>query len=294
MGGACGKQKVAAKVPEVYEQPADAPDEAVGSIFASYSQNAGGHTDEDEPSPDLPVQPADAVSFPVPDEKDLIVVPPGNCQLGPAGFLALPLVARKVINHDSCLFTFDCPDNTKSLGQSTVASVLAKIMVEGEDAPVIRPYTPVSTNALLGKFELFVKIYPDGKMTQFMYNMKLGDTLEFKQVPVELKKRPSISFQSYHESADDEEEYAPAFSRTQYPFRGVNHLVMIVGGTGITPMLQALHAIIGTAKDKIKVAMLYGSRTQRDILGKELLDLWAKKFADQLEVIHVLSREVRA
>jgi cytochrome-b5 reductase len=56
-------------------------------------------------------------------------------------------------------------------------------------------------------------------------------------------------------------------------------------------MIQALHAILGEESPNIKVTMLYGSRTSDDILGKEILDEWEKKFPSHLKVIHVLSNE---
>merc|ERR1711964_362146 len=77
--------------------------------------------------------------------------------------------------------------------------------------------------------------------------------------------------------------------KVQYPFKG--DLGMIVGETGITPMIQALHAILGADGDVSKVSMLYGSRTEADILCKETLDAWNKSHGDRLAVKHVLSHE---
>merc|ERR1712228_1113994 len=55
-----------------------------------------------------------------------------------------------------------------------------------------------------------------------------------------------------------------------FPYKQIG---MIVGGTGITPMIQALHATLGdTSEQKIKIKMLYGSRESSDILGIDLLE----------------------
>merc|ERR1711953_472760 len=81
--------------------------------------------------------------------------------------------------------------------------------------------------------------------------------------------------------------------KIQYPF-GKKNVAMLVGGTGITPMVQALHAILGTAGDATKVTMLYGSKTQKDILCLDLLSKWEADFSDRLKVIHVLSEETDA
>lgn len=81
-------------------------------------------------------------------------------------------------------------------------------------------------------------------------------------------------------------------------------------------MIQALHAILGTASDKTVVKMLYGSRDSGNILGKEFLgklttwyflcyknametiqisflhiDKWAASHKKRLSVQYVLSAE---
>merc|ERR1712174_79432 len=75
-----------------------------------------------------------------------------------------------------------------------------------------------------------------------------------------------------------------------FPFKKIG---MIVGGTGITPMIQALHAILGentTDSSTIEVTMLYGSRESNDILGYDLLTNWSNKY-NHFKVIHVISHE---
>jgi len=83
--------------------------------------------------------------------------------------------------------------------------------------------------------------------------------------------------------------------KIQAPFTQ-KKIAMIVGGTGITPMVQALHAILGNKDNDTVVSMLYGSRESTDILGKELLDNWETNYGDngkggKFSVTHVLSDE---
>ena len=79
--------------------------------------------------------------------------------------------------------------------------------------------------------------------------------------------------------------------KIQAPF-SQKHIVMLVGGTGITPMIQALHAILGeNGGNRPKVTMLYGSRVEDDILGRELIDSWADTYSDSFTNVHVLSEE---
>jgi len=191
---------------------------------------------------------------------------PGECSFA-ADWAAAPLVSKVAISHDTRIFTFGL-EAGKSLGLSTCACLLMKGVdgpKDAEGAPVIRPYTPVSTNAMLGQFELMVKVYPDGKMSQHLDALPVGQPVHFKHVGGNVK--------------------------IQYPFNGKKQIGMIVGGTGITPMIQALHCVLGTKDDASKVAMLYGSKSSNDILAKETVDAWAASCPDRFNVTHVLSEE---
>jgi len=142
---------------------------------------------------------------------------------------------------------------------------------------MIRPYTPISTNESVGEFELLVKTYPNGSNNQgpgfsnHMWHMNEGDSLFFKHIPFNVK--------------------------IQYPFRQngaaepYEKISMLVGGTGIAPMIQAIHPLLGNDSESTKINLIYGSRTTDDILGKEILDAWEKKHSDQLSITHVLSHE---
>jgi cytochrome-b5 reductase len=189
------------------------------------------------------------------------VVPAGKCVFGEE-FAVAPLVSKEMVSHDTNLYTFGLAEEA-ALGLSTCACILARGGADEEGKPIVRPYTPVSTNALLGKFELMVKTYPGG-LSKHMSEMAVGDTLDFKHIPFNVK--------------------------TQYPFQK-KHIGMLVGGTGITPMIQALHAILGTPGDETRISMLFGSRTIKDILCKDTLDEWSASFGDRLAVTHVLSEE---
>jgi len=182
---------------------------------------------------------------------------PGECVFGEE-WTSADLLSKVSISHDTRVFTFSLPDPEKPLGLSTCACLLAR----GGDA--IRPYTPISTNALIGQFKLMVKVYPEGALSQQMDSLEVGQSLEFKHIPFNVK--------------------------IQYPFQAAK-IGIIAGGTGVTPMLQALHAILGSSGDTTEVSMLYGSRTKEDILAKEVLDMWASASGGRLVVTHVLSDE---
>lgn len=43
-----------------------------------------------------------------------------------------------------------------------------------------RPYTPVTDDDTPGRVEFVIKVYPQGKLTQIMDKMKVGDTMQMK------------------------------------------------------------------------------------------------------------------
>lgn len=193
------------------------------------------------------------------------MVAPGNCVFGEE-WAPATLMKKTKVSHDTKVFTFSLPDSCiLPLGLSTCACLLTRGGADENGNPVVRPYTPVSTNAMLGKFELMVKIYPGGKVSQHLDQLEIGAPMDFKHIGPNVK--------------------------VQYPF-GKKRIGMIVGGTGITPMIQALHALLGTPGDTTKVDMLYGSKMVSDILAKEIINGWSAVYKDRFTVTHVLSHEV--
>jgi len=196
------------------------------------------------------------------------LVPPGQCQFGD-DFVAVPLLAKFSVSPTSYVLRFGLPDENKALGLSTCACILAGIKLDGEDEMIVRPYTPISTNAMIGSFDLLVKSYPDGKMSSKITSL----TPSSEETSVSFKH---ISFNV----------------KIQHPFGNPKFVGMIAGGTGITPMIQALHSILGDDGSASTVtSCLYGSRTSDDILGKEMLDTWADSHKEKLSVTYVLSHE---
>jgi len=189
---------------------------------------------------------------------DASVVPPGQCYFGEK-WDQVKLRSKRQMTHDTIFFEFELPAD-KSLGLSTCSCLLAKV---AELKP--RPYTPVSTNSLKGAFQLVIKIYPEGAMSTHFAGLKVGESMKFMHIPFNNK----IQFET--------------FSKKQ-------KIGMIVGGTGITPMIQALHAILGTTDNTTEVSMIFGNRTQNDILLQNTIDDWAAKH-DRFKVVHVLNQE---
>mmetsp|Transcript_42889 Transcript_42889/g.103748 ORF Transcript_42889/g.103748 Transcript_42889/m.103748 type:complete len:193 (-) Transcript_42889:5179-5757(-) len=140
------------------------------------------------------------------------LVPPGKCQFTEE-FVSVPLLERIAVSSTSSVLRFGLPDTSAPLNLSTCACILAKAEIGGE--AVIRPYTPISTNELTGCFDLLIKDYgANAKMSKLMcQDLKVGDSVEFKHIAFNVK--------------------------IQAPFKPTK-ICMLVGGTGITPMVQAV------------------------------------------------------
>lgn len=195
------------------------------------------------------------------------LVPPGVCQFTDS-FQSVPLLEKFPVSPTSSVLRFGLPDDDKPLNLSTCACILAKADLpdrEGNEECVVRPYTPISTNSNTGYFDLLIKDYGEnGRMSTYLTEeLKVGERVDFKHIEFNVK--------------------------IQAPF-GKKKIGMLVGGTGITPMIQALHAILGDSSDTTQVSMLYGSRVASDILGDDLLAKWSAEHK-RLKVINVLSDE---
>jgi cytochrome-b5 reductase len=191
------------------------------------------------------------------------LVAAGMCQFGDEP-IEVALLERTQVSPTSAVLRFGLPDPSKPLNLATCACLLAVADMGGDT--VTRPYTPISTNAGIGHFDLIIKNYGlQANMSKYMHSMLPGDKMAFKHVAGNVKMQ------------------AP------FPYKKIG---MLVGGTGMSPMTQALHAILGDTTD-VQVSMIYGSRNQDDILGKELLHAWAAEgeHSDRFTLVDVLSEE---
>ncbi|PNX73520.1 NADH cytochrome b5 reductase, partial [Trifolium pratense] len=83
--------------------------------------------------------------------------------------------------HRCCMFSFD---PTKKLGLDVASCIVTRAPLgqdaEGKPKYVVRPYTPISDPESKGYFDLLIKVYPEGKMSQHFASLKPGDVVEVK------------------------------------------------------------------------------------------------------------------
>ena len=72
-----------------------------------------------------------------------------------------------------------------------------------------------------------------------------------------------------------------------------NHIALIAGGTGITPMYQLAKEIFKNGEDKTKVTLVFGNVNEEDILLKKEWAELENTYPQRLRVFYVLDNKPR-
>jgi len=199
--------------------------------------------------------------------------------------IPLKLVEKIIISHDTRLFRFALPSPKHVLGLPTGNHVHLSATVDGK--MVVRPYTPVSSDDDLGVMDLVVKVYfknvhpkfPDGgKLSQYLNELALGETIDVRGPSGNLTYKGNGNF------AIRPDKKTPA-SIIQ-----VKHVNMVAGGSGITPMLQIVKAIIKEKNPALKMSLIFANQTEEDILCRSDLETIVQQNPDQFKLWYTLDR----
>lgn len=69
-------------------------------------------------------------------------------------------------------------------------------------------------------------------------------------------------------------------------FENVN---LIAGGAGITPIFQLMQGILNNPEDRSKIKLIFGVNTDKDLVLKQELDNFERKFPDRLQIVYTVS-----
>lgn len=152
-------------------------------------------------------------------------------------FITVPLIDKKIISHDTRRFTFALPTEDCMLGLPIGQHLTLQFNDSKTQKTVQRSYTPVSCDTVPGKFSLVVKIYQPlppkfpvgGLMSQHLDNLAIGDVIHMRGPKGHMHYKHNGRFM-----------VKPLGKPKQN--RSCQTIVMLAGGTGITPMLQILNA----------------------------------------------------
>ncbi|KAH7120631.1 hypothetical protein EDB81DRAFT_914339 [Dactylonectria macrodidyma] len=180
---------------------------------------------------------------------------------GDQGFLSLQVADVETVNHNTKLLRFKLPKPDQVSGLTVASAILTKYEDPEDKTPILRPYTPIEEGEK-GFLNLLVKKYPNGLMSTHIHHLTPGQHLDIMG-PI-----PKYSW--------DENKH--------------EHIALIGGGTGITPLYQLARAIFNNPNDRTKVTLVFGNVTEEDILLKKQLDELERAYPQRFSVFYVLSK----
>jgi cytochrome-b5 reductase len=123
-------------------------------------------------------------------------------------------------------------------------------------------YSLANESEIPGYLELVVKAYPNGPMSEHIHSLNVDQRLSMKGPIV------------------------------KYPWEANkhNHVCLIAGGTGITPMYQLARHIFKNPEDKTKVTLVFGNVTEKDILLKKELEELENTYPQRFKAFYVLDQ----
>lgn len=173
----------------------------------------------------------------------------------------------KVWNEDCKSFTF-APDSSRGTRQLAFfqAGAYISVFLDFDGMKLTRPYSLSSSPAETkdgGTYTITVKRVPGGLASNYMLDhWQVGDLVTLS---------------------------GPLGEFVYLPVRDAQTVIGVAGGSGITPFHSLAKAIVEGDED-FNLILLYGSRTEKDILFKDDFDAF-QQATDKVKVVHVLSDE---
>ncbi|KPM44081.1 NADH-cytochrome b5 reductase 1 [Neonectria ditissima] len=169
--------------------------------------------------------------------------------LRPDVFQEFKLQKKTVISHNVDRYRFNLPTPNAILGLPIGQHISVGAFLQQPDGTtkeIVRAYTPLTGDEERGYVDLLIKSYPQGNISQHFASLKLGQAIRVRG--------PKGAF-----------VYTPNL---------VRRFGMIAGGTGITPMIQVMRAILRGRRngDRTEVDLIFANVTTEDILLKDDLD----------------------
>lgn len=181
--------------------------------------------------------------------------------LHPTTYQSLPLVKKELVSPNTYRFVFELPTPSTVLGLPIGQHVAITAVVNGQS--VTRSYTPVSNNADLGVLELVIKCYPTGALTGgYLEKLQVGDEVQFRGPKGAMRYKRGMC----------------------------KRIGMLAGGSGITPMYQVIRAICEDDRDTTEVSLVYANRTEEDILLRDELEAFARRYPKNLKLYYMLDQ----
>lgn len=145
---------------------------------------------------------------------------------------------------------------------------------------VERKYTPsLLDSEALGHFDVVIKVYrpnekfcDGGKMSQFFGDLQVGGSVDVAG-PFGL-----IEYKGHGKFTVSKKEI------------NAKMLGLMSGGTGITPMLQLIKAVLFDPNDQTKISLIFANQSEEDILVRDMLEDLQQKHPTRFKMHYTLDR----
>ncbi|GJE84114.1 ferredoxin reductase-like C-terminal NADP-linked domain-containing protein [Phanerochaete sordida] len=194
-----------------------------------------------------------------------------DATLSPAYFTPVTVTAtERCKDPNTCLMELTVPREALPPSRDRLFAPIWSVYIKDDDIQVERAYTPLEGIDEDGRMRFWVKKYPKGEVGRWLHSKRAGDKIEIRG-----------PLKTYHWQEDKWDE-----------------VVMISGGTGITPFYQLIHSTLlstGTATPSPRFTLLHSARTPAELPPPELLQplqsysvanpdrLRVRLFVDQLD-----------
>lgn len=123
-----------------------------------------------------------------------------------------------------------------------------------KNAKLIKTDTP-------GYVEFLIKKYPSGKASTHLHSLQPGQSLSF---------------------------FGPLKTYPWAPNKH-SHIYLLAGGAGITPMYQLIQGALKDPDDKTKITLVFGVNTEEDLVLREELEGFRKRYPERFETVYTIS-----
>ncbi|KAM3914394.1 NADH-cytochrome b5 reductase-like [Leptodactylus fuscus] len=181
-----------------------------------------------------------------------------NVLLSPETFTDFQLCSVERETEDTSRYRFQLPPG-ESLGLKLGQHLVLRGLVDGVE--VQRAYTPVSSVDVKGHFEVLIKVYEHGLMSQYIRRWRQGDSIAWRG----------------------------PFGGFTYKPNKFGELLMLCSGTGIAPMLPILTHVTDNDDDETFITLVVCARNFQNVYMKDFLKEQSRYW--NVRIFYVLSQE---
>ena len=149
-----------------------------------------------------------------------------------------------------------------------------------KEEEICRKYTPTSNVHQKGYCEFIIKVYHanvhpkfphGGLMTQYLEKMPIGEYMKMEGPKGKINYIGCGNF----------------YIQKEYNIK--KKIGMVAGGSGITPLFQIIQASVNN-KDKVELTLLFGNKSEKDILIREELEQLRDDYPDRFKLHYIIDK----